>query len=164
MSRIFIIHHVRIIFLMTLFTSCSVQEQDQSNMIQNQDGLLNFIPPRAYSRSNFNLSEDGLKRTLGFKNDSMIVSYIVISSELENPKIPLVFRVGELGKFANSDVLLFNKDSTIIYAADSEGRFKSIFYRINDTDHIMVAYKFYQDTESDYDDQFDLIIEHFDLR
>lgn len=94
----------------------------------------------------------------------MLVSYILISSKLENPKKPLYSRIVELGKFANSQVQLFNEDSTIMYAADSEERFKAMFYRIDETDHIIVTYKFYLELESEYDEQFDLIIKHFDLR
>jgi hypothetical protein len=133
-------------------------------VIQDGSSLLNFHPPRAYSSSNFTIVEDGRKRILGFRNDSMIVSYIVVNNSYENDIKPLVDRVEELGKFTSPDITFFNTDSTIIYTEDSDGRFKAVLYRIGDTDFNIVTYKFYPHEKSEYDEQFDLIIERFDLK
>jgi hypothetical protein len=94
----------------------------------------------------------------------MIVSYIIMDADLENPKGSLLSRIEDLGNFAITDEILCNRDSTIIYCADSKERFRAVSFRKEDMDHVIVVYKFYQNTDPEYDIQFDLIIENFGLR
>lgn len=160
----FIVNKLPIILLM-ICSSCLTCEQDRTQIeTKAWEQLLSFKPPRAYSRSNYTIREDGKKRILGFKNDSMIVSYIIMNTELEKQRRSLLSRIQDLGKFATADEILCDRDSTIIYCADSKERFRAVSFRKEDMDHVIVVYKFYQNTDSEYDIQFDLIIENFGLR
>jgi hypothetical protein len=152
------VNKILIIFLMICCTSCVTREQDRTQIeTKAKEHLLSFEPPRAYSLSNYTFREDGKKRILGFKNDSMIVSYIIMNTELEKQKRSLLSRIQDLGKFAIPDEILCNRDSTIIYCADSKERFRAVSFRKEDMDHIIVVYKFYLDSDSEYDTKFDLI-------
>jgi hypothetical protein len=149
----------------TVYEPESLYYLDQNKFeMKVKEQLLGFLPPRAYSVSNYTLRDGGNKRILGFKNDSIIASYISISDEIDEPKKPLVSRIKDLGKFAEVDMVFYNEDSSIVYVQDSEGSFKAVSYRLDTTDYIIVVYKFYPNKISDYDRQFDSIIDYFGLR
>lgn len=149
----------------TIYESESLYDRNQKKVeTKAKEELLSFLPPRAYSASNYTLRDGGKKRILGFKNDSMIVSYILIDTDVDKPMKPLVSRIKNLGKFAVIDKVLYNKDSSIVYAQDSEGRFKAVSYRLDKTDYIVVAYKFYPSVISEYDRQFNAIVDGFGLK